>query len=211
MFDCAAQGKVASVPGNPDLPPTYTYVDDFAQTLVVLGERDEALEQVWHAPNTETVTTRQFVTLIYEELGQPPKMSGMGWLMMSIGGLFIPEAREVVEMMYEFEKRFVVDSSKFTNAFSFQGTPLREAIKTTVAWYKANFRRGKMIDYSYTLKVRVLRLKLARFPSIRAMPIRPICDSVKLTTTSSRLRPMRAMPLKSSSRTIVPSASSKAA
>ena len=143
MFGFAVQGKAASVPGNLDLPHTYTYVDDFAKALVVLGERDEALGQVWHVPNAETLTTRQFVTLIYEELGQPPKMSGMGRVMMSIGGLFIPEAREVVEMMYEFEKPFVVDSSKFTQAFGVQGTPLREAIKTTVAWYKANYNHAK--------------------------------------------------------------------
>lgn len=138
MFGFAVQGKAASVPGNLDLPHTYTYVDDFAQALVILGERDEALGQVWHVPNAETLTTRQFVTLIYEELGRPPKMSGMGRLMMSIGGLFIPAAREVVEMMYEFEKPFVVDSRKFTQTFGRQGTPLREAIKTTVAWYKQN-------------------------------------------------------------------------
>lgn len=138
MFGFAVQGKAASIPGNPDLPHTYTYVADFAKALVILGERDEALGQVWHAPNAETLTTRQFVTLIYEELQLPPKMSGMGRLMMSIGGLFIPAAREMVEMMYEFEKPFVVDSSKFTKAFGVQGTPLREAIKTTVAWYKQN-------------------------------------------------------------------------
>jgi nucleoside-diphosphate-sugar epimerase len=138
MFGFAVQGKAASVPGNLDLPHTYTYIDDFAKVLVMLGERDEALGQVWHVPSAETLTTRQFVTLIYDELGQPPKMSGMGRLMMRIGGLFIPEAREVVEMMYEFEKPFVVDSSKFTRTFEVQGTPVREAIKTTVAWYKAN-------------------------------------------------------------------------
>jgi nucleoside-diphosphate-sugar epimerase len=106
--------------------------------LVVLGEHDEALGQAWHVPSAETLTTRQFVTLIYEELGQPPKMSGMGRLMMRIGGLFIPEAREAVEMMYGFEKPYVVDGRQFMQAFGIQGTPLREAIKQTVTWYKQN-------------------------------------------------------------------------
>jgi len=143
MFGFAVQGKAASVPGKLNMPHTYTYVPDFAKALVILGERDEALGQVWHAPNAETLTTRQFVTMIYEELGQPPKMSGMGRLMMSIGGLFIPAAREVVEMLYEFEKPFVVDSSKFTQTFDVQGTPLREAIKTTVAWYQTNYHHAQ--------------------------------------------------------------------
>ena len=143
MFGFAVQGKAASIPGNLDMPHTYTFVPDFAQALMILGEHDEALGQVWHVPSAETLTTRQFVTMIYEELQQPPKMSGMGRLMMSIGGLFIPAAREVVEMMYEFEKPFVVDSSKFTKAFGVEGTPLREAIQTTVAWYKANYKPAK--------------------------------------------------------------------
>jgi nucleoside-diphosphate-sugar epimerase len=74
--------------------------------------------------------------LIYEALQQPPKMGALGKTMLRLGGIFIPAAREVVEMMYEFEKPFVVDSSKFTKMFGMQGTPVREAIKQTVAWYK---------------------------------------------------------------------------
>ena len=58
--------------------------------------------------------------------------------MMRIGGLFIPEAKESVEMMYEFEKPFMVDSSKFEKTFGTRATPMREAIKETVAWYKTH-------------------------------------------------------------------------
>ena len=58
--------------------------------------------------------------------------------MMSIGGLFIPEARESVEMMYEFEKPFVVDSSKFEKTFGMKATPLPVALRETAAWYKQN-------------------------------------------------------------------------
>jgi nucleoside-diphosphate-sugar epimerase len=39
-------------------------------------------------------------------------------------------------MLYEFEKPFVVDSSKFERAFGVKATPMREAIKETVAWFK---------------------------------------------------------------------------
>jgi nucleoside-diphosphate-sugar epimerase len=66
----------------------------------------------------------------------------MGKLMMSIGGLFIPGARETVEMMYEFEKPFVVDSTKFEKTFGVQATPLREAIRQTVAWYREHPQRS---------------------------------------------------------------------
>ena len=65
-------------------------------------------------------------------------LADMGKLMMSVGGLFIPEAKESVEMMYEFEKPFIIDSSKFEKAFGMKATPIREAIKETVAWYKSH-------------------------------------------------------------------------
>jgi hypothetical protein len=60
----------------------------------------------------------------------------MGKLMMAIGGLFIPEAKETVEMMYEFDKPFIVDSSKFEKTFGMPATSMREAIRETVYWYK---------------------------------------------------------------------------
>lgn len=135
----ALQGKTASLVGKLDIPHTYTFIDDFGKALVILGEREEALGQVWHVPNPPTLTQRELMTIFFEDIGKPLRMSGMGRLMMSIGGLFIPEARESVEMMYEFEQPFVVDHSKFSRAFGDHATPHREAVRKTIAWYRNHF------------------------------------------------------------------------
>lgn len=132
------QGKAAQVAGNLDAPHSWTYIDDFGTALVILGEREEALGQVWHVPNAPPVTMRDLLKLIEEVHGQPVKMNTTGKMMMRIGGLFIPEAREMVEMMYEFEAPFVVDHSKFARAFGDHTTPLRAALTATLDWYKAN-------------------------------------------------------------------------
>jgi len=106
---------------------------------VVLGEREEALGRAWHVPSDRPqITQRQFAELVYRETGHPVKASGMGKLMLALGGLFIPAARESVEMLYEFEKPFVVDSNKFERTFEVAATPIGEAIKATVAWYRAH-------------------------------------------------------------------------
>jgi nucleoside-diphosphate-sugar epimerase len=139
VFGFAVQGKAASVAGNLDAKHSYTYIDDVGKALAILGERGEALGQVWHVPNADATTTREFVNLIFAELKRPPKMSAMGKTTLQIGGLFIPAARETVEMMYEFEKDFVVDGGKFTKVFGRPATPYREGIAATVAWYKAHF------------------------------------------------------------------------
>jgi nucleoside-diphosphate-sugar epimerase len=135
----ALQGKPASLVGKLDLPHTYTYIEDFGKALAILGEREQALGQVWHVPSPPTLTQRELMTLFFEQIGKPPKMSGMGKLMMSIGGLFIPEARESVELMYEFDKPFVVDHSKFARAFGDHATPHLDAVRETITWYRNHF------------------------------------------------------------------------
>jgi len=132
-------GKPAQLVGDIDAPHTHTYIGDFGRAFVILGEHEEADGQAWHVPNDNPrATQREMVKMIAEEAGVEPKMSAMGKTMMWFGGLFIPDAKEMVEMMYEFEKPFVVDSSKFENTFSMKATPMREAIKETVAWYRAH-------------------------------------------------------------------------
>jgi nucleoside-diphosphate-sugar epimerase len=133
------RGKPAQLIGRTDLPHTHTYVRDFGAALVTLGARDEADGQVWHVPNDQPgMTQAELVRLFAEEAGVEPKISSMGKTMMAIGGLFIPEAKETVEMMYEFDKPFIIDSGKFEKTFGMKATPMREAIKETVAWYKSH-------------------------------------------------------------------------
>src|ERR1700693_6320399 len=56
IFGRALAGNPAQVVGDPDEPHTYSFIDDFAAGLVTLAQREEALGQVWHTPNAETVT-----------------------------------------------------------------------------------------------------------------------------------------------------------
>jgi len=133
------RGKPAQLIGRTDLPHTHTYIKDFGTALVILGERDEADGQIWHVPNDQPMLSQaDLVRLFAKEAGVEPKMNSMGKTMMTIGGLFIPEAKETIEMMYEFDKPFIVDSSKFEKTFGLKATPMKEAIKETVAWYRSH-------------------------------------------------------------------------
>ena len=136
VFGRAVEGKSAQVAGDPDQPHTYTYVPDIGRGLVILGEREEALGQAWHLPSPETLTTRQFVEMIFEEVGKPVRVQAAPKIVLRAMGLFNPGIRETIEMLYEFEEPFVVDHSKFEQAFGEQATPLREAIQRTVRWYR---------------------------------------------------------------------------
>jgi nucleoside-diphosphate-sugar epimerase len=137
VFGRAVQGKSAQVAGDPDQPHTYTYAPDVGRGLTILGEREEALGQAWHLPSPETLTTRQFVEMIFEEVGKPARIQAASKILLRAMGLFDPGMREMIEMLYEFEEPFVVDHSKFQQAFGEQATPLREAIGETVRWYRS--------------------------------------------------------------------------
>ena len=136
VFRPALTGEAASVLGNLDAPHTYTFIDDFARALITLGARDEALGQAWHVPNAETLTTRQFLEHVFEAVGHPPNIrAAPGWLE-SILGLFNPVIRELKETRYQRDQPFVVDHSKFDRAFGSHPTPLPEAIRQTLDWYR---------------------------------------------------------------------------
>ena len=142
VFGRAVQGKSAQVAGDPDQPHTYSYAPDIGKGLVILGEREEALGQAWHLPSPETVTTRQFVEMIFEEVGKPARVQAAPKILLRVIGLFNPGMHEIIEMLYEFEEPFVVDDSRFEREFGERARPLREAIQRTVHWYREEHPAG---------------------------------------------------------------------
>jgi nucleoside-diphosphate-sugar epimerase len=137
VFGAALRGEPANVLGDISLPHTYSYVPDIARGLVMLGRREEALGEVWHLPGPETATTREFLTMVYAEAGHPTKYRRAGKPMLRFLGFFNPQVRELVEMMYQFEEPFVVDHGKFADTFGDISTPLTDAIRATVEWYRS--------------------------------------------------------------------------
>ncbi len=136
----ALHGKRTRWLGSLDQPHTLNYLEDMGRALVTLGERDEADGQVWHLPAAEPLTGRQFLELVFEEAGQPPKIGVASRPMIRMAGLFNPTLRELNETLYQFERPFVVDASKFEDTFGpFEATPHPEAVRRTVAWFRGHY------------------------------------------------------------------------
>lgn len=135
VFARAVAGKPAQVLGNPDVPHSVTYLEDFARALVDLGQRDDAAGEIWHVPCARPVTTRRFVDMVFQELGRPARVSVAPEWGIAIAALFNPTLRAVREQLYQHRRPWVVDSSKFERAFGWQATPLPEAIRATVTWF----------------------------------------------------------------------------
>jgi nucleoside-diphosphate-sugar epimerase len=133
----ALAGRSAQVLGDPDQPHTYSYIPDIASGLAILGEHPDAPGKVWHLPNDpRTRTTRQLLDRAYQLAGQPrARLQRVPVLALRGLGLFRPGARETIEMLYEFDRPFVVDSSRIT-ALGARYTPIEQALEATLAAYR---------------------------------------------------------------------------
>lgn len=139
-FYPALAGRPVRVMGDPELPHTYTYVPNIGRALVMLGEREQALGRAWHVPSPATVSTRQFLELVFRAAGHRPRLQRVPKLALRALGVVNADVRELIEMTYEFEEPFVIDHSDFARAFGDHATPLEEALKTTVGWYREHPR-----------------------------------------------------------------------
>jgi nucleoside-diphosphate-sugar epimerase len=136
------RGKRARWLGSLDQAHTLNYLEDMARALVTLGEREEADGQVWHLPAAEPLTGRQFLTLVYEAAGLVPKVGVAPRPMIRLVGVFNPVVRELNETLYQFERPFISDASKFHGAFGpFEPTPHRDAVQRTVEWFRHRYAR----------------------------------------------------------------------
>ena len=130
----ALDGKAINLLGRTDQPHTFSYVADFGKLLATLGTREEALGQIWFTPSPAPVTQLELVKIMEEELGHKIKIMAAGKMMLSMLGLFMPTLRESVEMLYEWDKPFIMDSSKAQKTFGLQPTPLKDSMRATIEW-----------------------------------------------------------------------------
>jgi len=139
VFPAVLAGKPAQVLGDPDQPHTYTYIPDIGEGLAVLGEHPDSPGEVWHLPNDpETRTTRELVDLVYKYAGKSPsRLRRVPPLLLRGLSLGNPTIRELLEMQYQFEEPFVVDSSKIAARLGISATPLAAAIGGTLEAYRS--------------------------------------------------------------------------
>ena len=137
VFANAVAGKRADFLGNPALLHTYSYVPDIAIGLATLGTDARAIGQVWHLAGPETVTTQTLLDFVASEVEHHVGIRSVPKLAMRALGLFNPTMRALVEMTYEFDEPFLLDTTKFESTFGAGGTPLARAVAETVDWFRA--------------------------------------------------------------------------
>jgi nucleoside-diphosphate-sugar epimerase len=123
-------GKKVQTFGNPDKIHTYTYTPDAARATALLGNTEDAWNQVWHLPTTkELFTGYEWIGLFARELNVEPKIQHVPTWMLRLLGLFIPVMKEFPEMMYQYEQDYIFDSTKFEKKFGMLATSPADGVK----------------------------------------------------------------------------------
>ncbi|MEV4630983.1 NAD-dependent epimerase/dehydratase family protein [Micromonospora sp. NPDC049523] len=127
-------GRRAVVPGDLDAPHTWTYVGDVARTLVAAADDERAWGGAWHVPSVPAVSIRQVAARLAALAGAPaPRLARMPAPVLWLGGLFDPTVREMREVLYQFQRPFVLDSTAATALFGIAPTPLDDTLTETIA------------------------------------------------------------------------------
>jgi nucleoside-diphosphate-sugar epimerase len=133
-----ANGKKAMWMSSVKFKHSFTYTPDAAKATAILGNTDDAWGQVWHLPTASNpFTGKEWIDAIAKELGAKPKFQAAPKFLIRIIGLFVPVMKEMVEMMYQYDRDYVFDSSKFEKHFNFKPTSYIDGIKQIV---KSDYR-----------------------------------------------------------------------
>lgn len=117
------KGKAPQWIGDPKKIHTFTYAPDAGKCVARLGNSEASYGQTWHAlTSPQAITGEHYVRLACQAAGRPYKIQALPRLGVKALGLFIPVLREFGEMMYQFDRDYIFDSSKYAAAFSDQAT-----------------------------------------------------------------------------------------
>lgn len=116
-----------------DYKHSFTYTPDAGKATAILGNTEDAYNQVWHLPTaSDPLTGKEWIMAVGREMGVEPGYRIAPWWFVRIVGLFVPVMKEMVEMMYQYDRDYVFDSTKFENYFDFTPTSYLEGIRKTV-------------------------------------------------------------------------------
>jgi len=139
-------GKSVEVLGDVDQPHSYSYTADVAAALATLGTTDRAdvLGQVWMPPTLPAESTRAWVERLARAAGVTARMRPLSPLLLKLAGVFIREAGELPEMIYQWQAPFVVDDAKFRATFGATPTPVDRVVEDSLAWARGHYGAARL-------------------------------------------------------------------
>lgn len=128
VFETVAKGRVARLLGDPDQPHSYTFVPVLGEAMVRVGEDIDSFGRPWHVPCLPAVASRALLERFALLSGRTARIERVPPWVLRGAGYFVPIARELREIAYQFEAPFISDHSAFDNRFGTEPTPIDEVM-----------------------------------------------------------------------------------
>lgn len=126
------------VMGRGDVPHTWTDVRDTARLAAVLATDDRSWGTAWHVPSGAARTIQEVADEAARMCGRAPRrVHGIPRGVVTALGTVVPLLRELHETRHQFERPFVLDSSRAAATFDLAPTPWEQTLKETVAYLSA--------------------------------------------------------------------------
>lgn len=137
MVPTVLAGRTMRVIGDPDAPHSWTYVPDLAAAMIRAADEESLWDSFVLAPTAPAVSQRQLVQAYAEVAGVPaPRVAGLpGWALKAVGSVH-RGTRELMELSFQFEAPFVLDSRVSEQRLGLTPTPLETGAKATVEWWR---------------------------------------------------------------------------
>ncbi|HMU47850.1 MAG TPA: NAD-dependent epimerase/dehydratase family protein [Chitinophagaceae bacterium] len=133
VFNNFKKGKKANWLCSVNYKHSFTYTPDAAKATALLGNTPDAFNQTWHLPTASpAMTGKEWIDAIAAAMNAKPKYIVAGKTLVRVMGLFNPIMKELAEMLYQQDRDYVFDSSKFEKRFNFKPTPYAEGIDAIV-------------------------------------------------------------------------------
>lgn len=124
-----AAGQRAQWIGDPKVLHNFTFIPDTGKAMYLLGKNPESGNQIWHLPTAAPLTGNEFIQLAAEIYGVQPRFFKINKFLLRLAGLFEKTAGGTVELYYQYDHNYNLDSSKFEKAFHFKPTTYRDGIR----------------------------------------------------------------------------------
>jgi nucleoside-diphosphate-sugar epimerase len=129
VLDRVAAGQDPTWLLDSNQPHSMTFTPDIGAALAILGTDARARGQVWHLPTAPARTGEEYLAMASERALRHRIMTMAA---LRIGAVFIPIARESLELSYQNTAPYRFDSSKFETTFGLSATPYPEGIARTL-------------------------------------------------------------------------------
>ncbi|MCF6139022.1 SDR family NAD(P)-dependent oxidoreductase [Pseudalkalibacillus berkeleyi] len=129
--------KRASFVGDQNVKREFLYTPDGAKAIVELSNNEKAFGQHWNIPSAGVISGEEIIREVRKMTGYEKKVSVVTKNMIRFVGIFNPQMRELVEMMYLTEQPVVLSGAKYEREVGpVPRTSYREGIQQTIKHMK---------------------------------------------------------------------------